>query len=233
MGALLAEALKDPNPPTRAALLATSEFLLPFDTIGNAELMTSLAERLGDTEQEDRAIAEIHRLISRVHRDASPSMRPTWFRGLAAGIDKTGLPNGIFTVDANDLKVEDNREQQYRSDQLTLSHDGEILDYPEVQQRIKSVSDLAELMGQEAEGFFFNWVPLAIQMIGSESDLSTLAELAGLFRNRRSGNRIIAEVGRRLAGLGEEGSAWEMGNASLELSSGYDWLPRSGERHKG
>ena len=228
MGALLAEALKDPNPPTRAALLATSEFLLPFDTIGNAELMTSLAERLGDIEQEDRAIAEIHRLISRVHRDASPSMRPTWLRGLAAGIDKTGIPNGIFTVDANDLKVEDNREQQYRSDQLTLSLDGEILDYPEVQERIKSVSDLAELMGQEAEGFFFNWVPLAIQMIGSESDLSTLAELAGLFRNRRSGNRIIAEVGRRLAGLGEEGSAWEMGNASLELSSGYDWLPRSG-----
>ena len=228
MGSLLAEALKHPNPPTRATLLATSEFLLPFDTIGNTELMTSLAELLGDTEQEDRAISEIHRLISKVHRDASPSMRPTWFRGLSAGIDKTGLPNGIFTVDANDLKVEDNREGRYRSDQLTLSRDGEILDYQEVQERIKSVSDLAELLGQEAERSLFNWVPLVTQVISSQSDQGTLAELAGLFRNRRSGNRIIAEVGRRLAELGEEGSAWKMGKASLELSSGYDWLSRAG-----
>ncbi len=228
MGSLLAEALKGPNPPTRAALLATSEFLLPFDTLGNAELMNSLVERLGDTEQEDRAIAEIHRLISRVHRDASPSMRPTWFRGLAAGIDKTGLPNGVFNIDANDLEVEDNREQKYRSDQLTLRHDGEVLDYPEVQERIKSVSDLAELLGKETERSFFHWVPLVTQMISTQSDQGALVELAGLFRNRRSGNRIIAEVGRRLAELGQEGSAWEMGKASLELSSGYDWLPRAG-----
>ena len=30
MGVLLVEALKERNPPVRAALLATSEFLLPF-----------------------------------------------------------------------------------------------------------------------------------------------------------------------------------------------------------
>ena len=232
MGSLLAEALKDPNPPTWTTLLATSEFLLPFDTIGNAELMTSLAERLGDTEQEDRAIAEIHRLISKVHRDASSSMRPTWFRGLAAGIDKSGIPNVSFDMDANDLKVEDNREPQYRSDQLTLSHDAEILDYRDVQERIKSVSDLAELLGQEAEKSFFNWVPLVIQMIRSETDKDALAQLAGLFRNRRSGSRIIAEAGSRLAELGYERAAWEMGKASLELSSGYDWHPRFGNSTK-
>ena len=190
--------------------------------------MTSLAERLSDTEQEDRAIAEIHSLISKVQLDAWPSMRPTWFKGLAAGIDKTGLPNGIFTVDANDLKVEDNRERQYGSDQLTLSHDAEILDYRDVQERIKSVSDLAELLGQEAERSFFNWVPLAIQMIRSETDKGALAELAGLFRNGRSGSRIIAEVGKRLAELGDERAAWEMGTEALELSSGYDWHPRFG-----
>jgi hypothetical protein len=79
---------------------------------------------------------------------------------LAAGIDKSGITNVSFDMDANDLKVEDNREPQYRSDQLTLSHDAEILDYPEVQERIKSVSDLAELLGQEAERSLFNWVPL-------------------------------------------------------------------------
>ena len=232
MGSLLAEALKGPNPPTRAALLAASEFLLPFDTLGNAELMTSLVERLGGIEQEDRAIAEIHRLISRVHRDALPSMRPTWFRGLAAGIDRTGLTNGGFNIDANDPVVEDNREPQYRTDQLTLSQDGEILDYPELQENIESVSDLAELLGQEAERSFFNWIPLVTQMINSQSDQGALAELAGLFRNRRSGNRIIAEVGRRLDELGQEGSAWEMGKASLELASGYDWLPRAGSSIK-
>ena len=232
MGSLLAEVLKDPNPPTRAAVLATSELLLPFDAIGNAELMTSLVERLGDTEQEDRAIAETHRLISKVHLDVWPSVRPTWFRGLAAGIDKAGLPDGTFTVDANDLKAEDKRERRYRSDQLTLSHDAEILDYRDVQERIKSVSDLAELLGQEAEGSSFSWVPLAIQMIRSETDKGALADLAGLFRNRRSGNRIIAEVGKRLAELGDERAAWEMGTEALELSSGYDWHPRFGSSIK-
>ena len=228
IGSLLAEALKDPNPPTRATLLVTSELLLPFDTTGNAELMTSLAERLRDTEQEDRAIAEIHRLMSKVHLDASPSVRPTWFRGLAAGIDNIGLPNGIFKMDAYDLKVEDSREQQYRSDQLTLSHDAEILDYRDVQARIKSVSDLAELLGQEAERSFFNWVPLVTQMIRSETDKDALTELAGLFRNRRSGIRIISEVGGRLAELGDERAAWKMAVESLERSSEYDWHPRLG-----
>ena len=228
IGSLLAEALKHPNPPTRAAMLVTIELLLPFDTIGNAELMTSLAERLSDTEQEDGAIAEIHRLISKVHLDASPSMRPTWFRGLAAGMDKIGLPNSNFNMDANDLTVEDNREQQYRSDQLTLSHDAEILDYRDVQERIKSVSDLAELLGQEAERSFFNWVPLVIQMIRTETDKDALTELAGLFRNRRSGIRITAEVGSRLAKLGDERAAWKMGTEALELSSGNDWHPRLG-----
>ena len=232
MGALLAEALKEPNPPTQATLLATSEFLLPFDTIGNAELMTSLAERLGNTEQEDRAIAEIHGLISKVHLDASPSMRPTWFKGLAAGLDMSGIPNGIFDMEANDLNVEDNREQKYRSDQLTLSHDAKILDYQEVQERIKSVSDLADLLGQEAEKSFFDWGPLIIQMIRSETDKAALTELAGLFRSRRSGSRIIAEVGSQLAELGDERAAWEMAAESLELSSGYDWHPGLGSNAK-
>ena len=228
MGALLAEALKEPNPPVRAVLLATSEFLLPFDTLGDAGLMTGLVERLSNTRQEDRAIAEIHGLVSKVRLDARPSMRPTWFKGLMAGLDRTGLPNDIFTVDANDLEVEDERERQYRSDQLTLSYDSELLDYREVQERIQSISDFAELLEQEAERSFFNWVPLATQVIRSETDKGALAELAELFRNRRSANQIIAEVGKRLAELGEERAAWEMGEEALELSGGYGWHPRVG-----
>ena len=226
MGAFLVEALKEPNPPVRAALLATSEFLLPFDTVGNADLMTCLVERLSATQQEDCAIADIHSLVSKVQRDARPSMRPTWFKGLTAGVYKTGFPRDIFTVNAND--PEDEREQQYRSDQLTLRDDSEPLDYREVQERIKTPSDLAELLEQEAERSFFNWVPLATQMIRSETDEAALAELAELFRRKRSGNRIIAEVGKRLADLGEEHAAWEMGKEALELSGEYDWHSRAG-----
>ena len=226
IGALLAEALKKSNPPVRVALLATSEFLLPFDTIGNAGLMTTLVERLGAIQQKDRAIAEICNLVSQVQLNARPSMRPTWFKGLTAGVNKTGLPDDIFTVDATD--PEDERERQYRSDQLTLRDDSEPLNYHEVQERIKTPSDLAELLELEAERSFFNWVPLATEMIRSETDEATLAELAELFRRKRSGNRIIAEVGKRLADLGEEHAAWEMGKEALELSGEYDWHPRAG-----
>ena len=228
MGVLLTEALKERNPPVRAALLVTGEFLLPFDTVGDAGLMTSLVEGLGDTEQEDRVIADIHTLVSKVELDARPSMRPTWFKGLAAGVEKTGLTKGIFTFDVNEQEVADDREWQYRSDQLTLRHDGQILDYSEVQKRIKSISDLAELLEQEADRSFFNWTPLATQMIHSESDTGALAEVAELFRSKRSANRIIAEVGKRLAELGDERAACEMGKEALELSSGYDWHPRVG-----
>ena len=228
MGALLAEALKEPNPPVRAALLATSEFLLPFDIVGDGSLMTGLAEQLSNTQQEDRAIAETHGLVSKVWLDARPSMRPTWFKGLMAGLDRTGLPNDIFTVDANDLEVEDERERQYRSDQLTLSDDSEPLDYREVEERTKSISDFADLLEQEAERSFFNWVPLATQVIRTESDKGALAELAELFRNRRSAKWILAEVCKRLAELGEDRAAWEMGQEALQLSDGYDWHPRVG-----
>ena len=204
---------------------------MPFDTVGNEDLMTCLVEpsRLSATQQDDCAIADIHSLVSKVQRDARPSMRPTWFKGLTAGVDKTGFPRDIFTVDAND--PEDEREQQYRSDQLTLRDDSEPLDYREVQERIKTPSDLAELLEQEAERSFFNWVPLATQrsfLIRSETDEAALAELAELFRRKRSGNRIIAEVGKRLAELGDERAAWEMGKEALELSGEYDWHPRAG-----
>ena len=228
MGVLLTEALKERDPPVRAALLATGEFLLPFDTVGDAGLMTSLVERLGDTEQEDRVIADIHTLISKVELNARPSMRTTWFKGLAAGVEKTGLTEGIFTFDINEQEVEDDRERQYRPDQLALRQDGQILDYWEVQERMKTISGLAALLEQEAERSFFNWVPLAIQRIHSESDTGALAEMAELFRSKRSANRITAEIGKRLAELGDERAAWEMGKEALKLSSGYDWHTRAG-----
>ena len=228
MGALLAEALKAPNPPVRAVLLATSEFLLPFDTVGNPGLMTGLVERLSNTQQEDQATAEVHGLVSKVQLDSRPSMRATWFKGLMAGLERTGLPDDIFTVDANDLAMEDEREGQYRSDQLTLRNHSGVLDYREVEERVKSKSDLADLLEQEAEGSFFNWIPLATQVIRSETDKGALDELAELFRNRRSANRILAEVCKRLAELGEERAAWEMGKEALHLSGEYDWHPGVG-----
>ena len=228
MGVLLTEALKEPNPPVRATLLATSEFLLPFDTVGNAALMTGLAERLSDTQQDDHAIADIHGLVSKVRLDSRPSMRATWLTGLMAGIERTGLPDDIFTVDAKDLAVDDEREQQYRSDQLTLRDDSGLLDYREVEERIKSVSDLANLLEQEVERSFFNWIPLAAQVIRTETDKGALAKLAELFISRRSANRILAEVCKRLAELGEEQAAWEMGKEALQLSEGYDWHPGIG-----
>ena len=228
MSVLLAEALEERDPPVRAALLTTSEFLLPFDTVGDAGLMASLVERLGDTEQEDRVIADVHTLVSKVELDARPSMRTTWFKGLAAGVEKTTLTEGIFTFDINEQAVEGDRERRYRPDQLTLCQDDQILDYSEVQDRVKTISDLAELLEQEAEISFFNWEPLAIQMIRSESDAGALAKLAELFRSKRSANRIIAEVGKRLAELGDKRAAWEMEREALALSGGYDWHPRAG-----
>ena len=228
MSALMTEALKEPNPPVRAVLLATREFLLPFDTIGNADLMTGLAERLSNVQQEDRAITEINALISKVQLDARPSMRPTWFKGLMAGLERTGLPKDIFTLDANDLEVEDERERHYRSDQLMLRDDSGLLDYREVEERIKSVSDFADLLEQEAERSFFNWIPLATKVIRSETDKDALVELAELFRNRRSAKRVLAEIGKRLAELSEERAAWEMATEALQLSGTYDWHPEIG-----
>ena len=228
MSALLTEALKETDPPVRAVLLAVREFLLPFDTIGNADLMTGLAERLSNVQQEDQAIAEINALISKVQLDARPSMRPTWFKGLMAGVERTGLPKDIFTLDANDLEVEDERERHYRSDQLTLRDGSALLDYREVEEKINSVSDFADLLEQEAERSFFNWVPLVTKVIRSETDKDALVELAELFRNRRSANRVLAEIGNRLAELKEERAAWEMATEALQLSGTYDWHPEIG-----
>ena len=230
MSALLTEALKEPNPPVRAVLLATREFLLPFDTIGNADLMTGLMERLSNVLHEDQATAEIDALISKVQLDARPSMRPVWFRGLMAGLERTQLPKDIFTLDANDLEVEDEdeRERQYRSDQLTLRDDSGLLNYREVETRINSISDFADLLEQEAERSFFNWTPLTTNVIRSETDKDALVELAELFRNRRSAKGVLAEIGKRLAEIGEERAAWEIATEALHLSGTYDWHPEIG-----
>ena len=228
MSVLLTEALKETNPPMRAVLLATREFLLPFDTIGNAGLMTDLVERLSNVQQEDQATTEINALISKIQLDARPSMRAEWLTALMAGLERTGLPDDIFTLDAHDLEVEDEREGHRRTDQLPLRDDSGLLEYREVEERVKSVADFSQLLEQEAERSFFNWIPLATTVIRSETDKDALVELAELFRNRRSAKRVLAEIGKRLAELREERAAWEMATEALQLSDTYDWHPEVG-----
>ena len=225
MCALLKQALKAPDPPMRAALLAASEFLFPFDSVGDAVLMTDLVERLSDSEEEDQAIADIHVLVSKVRLNASSSVRPAWLRGLVAGVDNAGLRREIFEVDAVDLKGDE--EQRDISNQLVLSDGSEPLGYREVQERVTSISDLRLLLGQESEESFFDWTPLVILMIQHENDERKLAEIVDLFRNwRRPSGQVLAHISMRLAELGNEQSAWEIGEEALDLSSRFDWHPR-------
>ena len=222
--AFLKEASKAPDLPMRTLLLAAGEFLLPFDTAGDAGLISDLVERLGDSEDEDQLITGIHALISKVRLHARPSVRPTWFKGLMEGVHNAGLTGGMFEIDADDLK--DDEEQRYISGQLTLSGLSEPMDYSEVQESVTSVSDLRQLLEQEAEESFFDWVPLMTHVVRRESDEGILAEMADLFRNSRRPSQVLSQISMRLTELGNDCTAWEIGKEALELSSGFDWHPR-------
>ena len=226
MAALVDEAIKSPGPAPRAALMVTKEFLLPFDAFGNTGLMTRTVERLAASAGEHRTIDDVRSLVERVGLDARPSVRPTLLRGLKEGAANVGLPVGIVGAGIDEASGTD--DVQYSPRHLHLKDGADSLNYEEVRARVTSVAALGELLEQEDDGSFFDWVPLATEIAQDATNVATLTNLAALFKNNRRSVRILTEVSVRLEELGNYTAAWDVGEEALKSASEYDWHPRIG-----
>ena len=183
MRALADEALKSPGPAQRAALMVITEFLLPFETSGNAGLMTRTVERLAAATGEHRTIHEVRSLVERVRLNARPSARSTWLKGLAEGAANVGLPERIVEIPIDGPN--ENDDVRYSNRHLRIHGEEIPLGYEEVQARAASPAALGELLAQEDDGSFFSWGPLVTEIVQDATDEATLIELAALFRNHR------------------------------------------------
>ena len=226
MASLVDEASKSPGPAQDTALMVIKEFLLPFDTSGDASLMTRTVERLAASAGEQHAIDEVGNLVERVRLDARPPARPTWLRGLKDGAENAGLPEG--SVEANVDETSESADIRYSSKHLRLRDGTEPLNYAEVQTRVTSVAAIGELLEQEDDGSFFDWIPLATELAQDETNEEALIELAALFKNNRHFIQILTAVSLRLGALGNHAAAWTIGKEALETASEYDWHPRVG-----
>ena len=226
MASLVDEASKSPGPAQDTALMVIKEFLLPFDTSGDASLMTRTVERLAASAGEQHAIDEVGNLVERVRLDARPPARPTWLRGLKDGAENAGLPEG--SVEASVDETSESADIRYSSKHLRLRDGTEPLNYAEVQTRVTSVAAIGELLEQEDDGSFFDWIPLATELAQDETNEEALIELAALFKNNRHFIQILTAVSLRLGALGNHAAAWTIGKEALETASEYDWHPRVG-----
>ena len=226
MAALVYEASKTPGPAQRAALLTIKEFLLPFDISGEASLMARSVEHLSASMSEQRTIDEVRNLVDRVRLDARPPARQTWLRGLKEGADNVGLPEG--SVEANVDETGEPADITYSSKHLRLRDGADPLNFEAVQTRAKSVAAIGELLEHEDDASFFDWVPLAAEMVQNESNEKALIELAALFNNNRRFSQILTAVSLRLGALRYHAAAWDIGKEALEMAGEYDWHPRFG-----
>ena len=202
MAALLDKALKTAGVAQYAAVLAIKEFLIPFDTSGDADLMTRTVERLATSKSRQQAIAEVCDLADRVGLNARPSLRPIWLSGLKAGADNVGLPEGIVKVETN--KDNETVDVRYSSTHLRLRDAADPLDYRDVKGPIHlGGGPLGNFAKQEHDGSFFDWDPLATEMAQRETEEKGLIELAGLFKNSRRFSRILTAISLRLSEPGK------------------------------
>ena len=225
--ALAEEASKSSGPAQRTAFMVIKEFLLPFDVFGDAGLMTRTVERLAASAGARSMIDEVRNLAERVRLDARPPARRTWLRGLKEGADNTGLPEGSVEATVEETS-EPPADIRYSSKHLRLKDGTDPLNYEEVQTRATSAAEIGELLEQEDDGSFFDWVPLATELAQGATNVATLTDMAALFRNNRRSVRILTEVSVRLEELGNYTAAWDVGEEALKSASEYDWHPRIG-----
>ena len=224
MASLVGEASKSPGPAQDTALMVIKEFLLPFDTSGDASLMTRIVERLDAATGQHRMIDEVRSLVERVELDARPSVRPTWLRGLKEGANNIGLPEEGVEFDIEEPSETD--DLRYNPKYLRLKGKADPLGYKEVQDRASSVEAVAELRQREDDGSFFDWVPLVTAMVQDATEEATLIGLTALFRDDRESVQILNAVSLRMEQLGHHTAAWDIGEKALKTASEYDWHPR-------
>ena len=221
-GTLLDAMLKGPNPPARAVAMVLSEGLLPFSPNARPDLISSTIRRIDESSGRIRALEEARLLVSKVRLWASPSQRPRWLQGLVAGTEQLGLSGEDVGVEPSELE-EPVQDRNVSSDSLKLNDGSVELSRQDVENRICSMADLHELVEKEDDGSYFNWKPVASELIQQATQKADLLMLAEAFRNRRDSSNILACAAVRLNELGFSDQAWELGDQALADSKEYGW----------
>ena len=221
-GTLLHAILGGPNPPTKAVALVLSEGLLPFSSDARPELISSIIQRMDESNGRVRALEEARILVSKVRLWASPSQRPRWLQGLVAGLEQLGLSADDVGLEPSEL-VEPDQDGNVSSDSLKLNDASDELSRQEVEHRIRSVVDFCELVQNEHDRSYFNWEPVATDFIKKITQQGDLLMLAETFRNRRDSSNILACAAVRLNELGFSDEAWKLGEQALAESKEYGW----------
>ena len=222
LSTLLNAMLESSKPPTIAVVELLSEGLLPFSSRAEPDLMSLVIRRVRESEGENGVLEEARRLVAKVRLWASPSQRPSWLKGLAVGMERLGLSMQDVGVKPSEL-LESVHHQNVSGNVLKLNDGSGEISREEVENRIGSMADLRELVESEDDGSYFNWVPVAFNLVEQTTLEADLLELAESFRNKRDSSNILACAAIRLNELGFSDQAWILGEEALAVSTEYGW----------
>ena len=222
LGTLLNAMLECSKPPIIAVAQLLSDGLLPLSSRAEPSLMSLVIRRARESAGEYRALEESRRLVAKIRLWASPSQRPSWLQGLAAGMAQLGLSIQDLGVEPSEL-TEPDQETNVIGDALKLNDGSVELSRQEVENRINSMDDLSELVESEDDGSYFSWNPVASNLVEQTTQEADLLMLADIFRNKRHSSNILACVAVRLNELGFSNQAWRLGEEALANSEEYGW----------
>ena len=222
VGTLLHAMLGSTNPLASEVALVLSEGLLPFSSDANPDLISSTIRRIHESSGRARVLEEAGPLISKVRRWASPSQRARWLQGLVSGLEQLGLSACDVGVDPSEL-VDPVPDGNISNNSLKLKDSSDELSRQQVENRIRSVADLRELVEREDNGSYFNWEPVATNFVKQTTQQIDLLTLAETFKGRRDSSNILAYAAVHLNELGFSDQAWHLGEQALAESREYGW----------
>ena len=219
---LLNSILKTSTPPAMATAEFLSDGLLPFSSRAEPSLMSLVVLRAKESVGQDNLLEATRRLVDMVRLWASPSQRPGWLQGLAAGLAQTDFSIQDLGVEPSEL-TEWHQDRNANSIVLKLKDGSNELSREEVAERIRSTADLLELVDAEDDHSYFNWAPVVSNLIEQTTQETDLLVLADAFRDKRGSSNILACVASRMNYLGRSEQAWRLGEEALADSEEYGW----------
>lgn len=215
---LITAALKAPEPPIEVVVRVTCHLLIPFQRSSSQELTSLLIEKCVQTLDGKRVKELLQTIVNALDTKAFPSVREDWWKGLIAGLSRSGIDVASIEKKLNMIPAKE--ESALRPEVILFS--GETLSESEVLLRVTCYGDLKTLLNSISKVNHFSWN----QVISKVIDTLTFEEITDLrsqLGKINSGQIALPLFANRLVVLGHKKEALILLEEALKQSSPLGW----------
>jgi hypothetical protein len=218
---LLKEAVETAGASSDVIWSLLGDFLIPISTEACPDLAAAIVARTAGQGNREEFFQRVGHLLSCLSIYALPSTRRGWRHAIGRALNNAGFACETMGIKAEELASDP--EEKNSAVTLRLKDEETVLTPEEVSDRIKSLTDLENLLRSEAEGSYFDWEPV-VSRLAEGLDSKSLERLVEVFQGKHRSAQILARLSERLCDLGDPSAAWCLGMKALETSQPGGWI---------